>query len=263
MANPKNDAPCPCGSGTRLDECCGPIRFAPAERHTLADVEQAIRMLSIESQKPERQVDVHAAYEEFWGEWDGLTEDLEERDEQDALEACELRFAAWLYFDREVLPGCTLAGDVLARRGAKLTPGVQAALRKFDASYLVPYEVVALQANVGFVLAPIEGGPRLWIPEATAGEIEELGDVLVARVIRGARGERELFPDAFQLVSEAKAPLLAYLAGARAALTAEGIGFDERGLAKAVAPGLHQAWCAWLTASDEAPSEDAAEPPKA
>ncbi|MBK7875801.1 MAG: SEC-C domain-containing protein [Planctomycetes bacterium] len=248
MPQPRNDAPCPCGSEDRFDACCGEVRMPPEARYTSADLEQALRLLSIESQKPEHAAWLDAAREEFWGEWAELRSALDEDDEDDAdeLEAHSLVLAAWVFLDRERTEGRSLAGDLLARRGEKLLPGVRNALRTLEASYLKPYTVVRIEPGAGFVLEPFHGGARVWVSEATAGEIDEIGNVYFARVLRDARGGRVLYPDAFSFSYDWRDALAEFQSGARLAFETTGGALDERSLGKALVPEYHHLWCTWL-----------------
>lgn len=245
MAGPKNELPCPCGSGTRHDECCGPIRRSVIERYTDEDLQQALVLATREAERPEYETWLASSDEEFFGDWIVEYEACDPEDEMqaDLHEAHTLGRTLWVLFDRASAEGSTLAERLLERRGEKLLPGVRNALSALATSATRPYAIVAIQPERGFVLAELESGKQVWAGEPSAGALEIEGDLLLARIVRNGRGERTLLPDARNFAGEWQE----YLRSSVASLREHAKDATEPGeLAfwKQAGPALHQVWCA-------------------
>lgn len=253
MAGPKNELPCPCGSGTRHDECCGPIRRSALERYTDDDLRQALVLADRELERPEYEP-LHASVgRAYFDEWLDAYEEFDADDEleADVHEAHALAFMSWVLFDCELPDGSRVAERLLERRGEKLPRGVRNALSALCASVPRLYSIEALRPDEGFVLEDLASGERMWAGEPGAGASEDEGDVLLARLVRDGRGERTLMPDARHFPAGWKDELRAEVERQRAVLP-DLAPADEVGFWKRNGPLLHQTWCQFVYGADEA-----------
>lgn len=259
MSKTMNERPCPCGSGTRHDECCGPVRRGPLERFTEEDLRQAFALATREVDRPEFSTWHATAAQEFLGGWlDAYLELDPDTDEDfDLHDAHTIALTTWLLFDRALDDGTRPVARLLERRGSKLLPGVRNALSALCATRPQLLEIMEIHEGAGFVVEDVFDGVRAWISETSAGEAEVAGDVLLARVFRDPRGVRSFLPDARCFEGEWKDHLRATVTQLR-----HEVGLtdapSETEFWKRIGPELHELWCEWAHGGEEVGEGDLA-----
>ena len=183
---------------------------APAVVFTRAERQAALERLARISARQEFTHLRADAVATFWGEW------LRGRSRAEAVRATSLdeskvAFHEWFVFDYRLPGGSTLAGLLLDREGDELRVGEQRYLERMRLSHLRPYEVVGIAGEDGLDFRDLWSERTIRAsgrPTARpVGSPVTPPDLLIARVILGARGAPAIEGFAYALPEAEIAPL--------------------------------------------------------
>jgi hypothetical protein len=176
MSSPGQGQPCPCGSGRRFAECCGPSAQAPAGATVR---ESALGKLLNFAFQPAFDSDHSIAEGLFWGNLirGGATPEL--RWLLDSEEAT-IKYNSWFLFDWEVDNSGTVADLFL--RDEEVSAAERQFIRRMAAAHLRLYEVEAVERGLGVHLLDVWTGHRLFVIERAATAQMVTWDLLGARV---------------------------------------------------------------------------------
>lgn len=205
----RND-PCPCGSGRKYKQCCGPSDVAPLTAANAATVrESAVSKLLAFAFQPSFDSDHSVAEVLFWGD---LLRDAVPHEVQWLLDSedANIKYNAWFLFDWDVDGQGTVAELFLEDEAASLTLAERQFLERLTRANLRLYEVEGVQPGAGVRLVDLWTGARLFVIERTATEYMLTWDLLGARVAPDGAGGNVFEGGLYLYPAEAKSEIVSH-----------------------------------------------------